>query len=78
MEFDTLDDLIEHDRYDSVDFSIERQTILLDMLVDLIDKEFDRSRLSQAARHNQRLLEKFSLIYIDDWYHTIDRATKID
>lgn len=76
--FDTLDDVIDHDQYDHSDFAIERQIKLLDMMVDLIDLDFDQDRLDRAALHNQRLLEKFSLTWFDDYMHSIEKAAVLD
>ena len=52
--FDVLDDLVDHDRYDNIEFNIHRQTVLLDMAQELLDfdtvKHWDR--LHAASQHN--------------------------
>lgn len=77
MGFDTLDDIIDHTQYDNIDFCIERQVKLLDILVDLIGRDFDKDRLNQAAKHNQELLRKFSGTWMDDCLEAINKASEI-
>ena len=52
--FDVLDDLIDHNRYDNIEFNIHRQTVILDMAQELLDfdtvKHWDR--LHAASQHN--------------------------
>lgn len=52
--FDVLDDLVDHDRYDNIEFNIHRQTVILDMAQELLDfdtvKHWDR--LHAASQHN--------------------------
>jgi hypothetical protein len=52
--FDVLDDLVDHNRYDNIEFNIDRQTVILDMAQELLDfdtvKHWDR--LHAASQHN--------------------------
>lgn len=59
--FDTLDDLVDHDRYDNVDNVIQRQTMILDMLQEILNFDViaNRSRLQQAASHNLNLIKQW-------------------
>jgi hypothetical protein len=59
--FDTLDDLVKHDRYDKVDDPIQRQTVILEMLQEMLnfDVAANRSRLQQAASHNLNLIKQW-------------------
>lgn len=66
MGFDLLDDVVDHNRYDNVDHEIVRQSIILDMLQELADREIDLHRVTKAALHNQTLLKEFSKVWIHD------------
>ena len=74
MGFDILDDMINHAAYDDLDSCIDRQTQILAMLKELIHGNVDSRRLQQAARHNQNLLEKFSMTSYQDCEKVIDHA----
>jgi hypothetical protein len=52
--FDVLDDLVDHDRYDNIEFNIDRQTVILDMAQELLTFDTDKhwDRLHAASQHN--------------------------
>jgi len=56
MGFDVMDDVIDHDSYDSLESPIDRQAQLISLASDMIDRGFDHDRSRQAALHNQTLL----------------------
>lgn len=60
--FDTLDDLVDHSRYDLLDDCIQRQSVVLDIAQELcnFDVEQHWERLQQAAIHNSNLLKQWS------------------
>lgn len=60
--FDTLDDLVDHSRYDLLDDCIQRQSVVLDIAQELcnFDVEQHWERLQQAATHNSNLLKQWS------------------
>ena len=57
--FDVLDDFVDHDRYDCLDFDIDRQTVILDMAQEMqnFDTEKHWDRLKTASDHNLELLK---------------------
>lgn len=59
--FDVLDDLVDHAAYDSVEDSIQRQTIILDLAQTMcnFDVAAHQARLQQAAVHNLSLLKQW-------------------
>jgi hypothetical protein len=68
MGFDVLDDIVDHG-YDNIDFSIERQSVLLDLAQQLGKIEYTPalySRLQQAAESNQNLLVRFNKSFKSD------------
>jgi len=74
--FDTLDDMIDHDRYDRLASTISRQSTILDMATEMLDRDFDQGRLRQAAGHNQQLMQSYSQRFEIDCMATIDRAVE--
>jgi hypothetical protein len=76
MGFDVLDDLIDHNYYDVVDFEINRQHKILNLSEDLcnydITKHYDR--LIEAAQHNQNLLLNFSAAADKDFEDALNKA----
>jgi hypothetical protein len=61
MGFDVLDDLVDHS-YDSVDFAIHRQGVLLDQIEIMCQQTLTPTQIArcqQAANHNQQLLTEF-------------------
>lgn len=68
MGFDVLDDIVDHG-YDNIDFSIERQSVLLDLAQQLGKIEYTPAlyaRLQQAAESNQNLLVRFNKSFKSD------------
>jgi hypothetical protein len=59
--FDVLDDLVDHSRYDHLEFEIDRQSVIIQMAKELedFDTELHRSRLEQAQQHNIDLIYKW-------------------
>lgn len=76
MGFDVLDDIIDHSRYDNIDFSIARQSQILTLLEEIIDKDLDHERLERAAMTNQNLLKKFSHVWLEDFTKCVQDAAK--
>lgn len=72
--FDLLDDVIDHDSYDAIDSSVERQMCILDLLPSVIELDITYTRLKQAAHHNQSLLKNFSKTWLEDLKNAIDDA----
>lgn len=70
--FDVLDDLVDHDRYDNIEFNIHRQTVILDMAQELLDfdtvKHWDR--LHAASQHN--------LAQLKHWQHNVSDLVRAD
>lgn len=70
--FDVLDDLVDHDRYDNIEFDIHRQTVILDMAQELLDfdtvKHWDR--LHAASQHN--------LAQLKYWQHNVSDLVRAD
>ena len=70
--FDVLDDLVDHDRYDNIEFNIHRQTVILDMAQELL--EFDTvkhwDRLHAASQHN--------LAQLKHWQHNVSDLVRAD
>jgi hypothetical protein len=61
MGFDVLDDLVDHS-YDSVNFAMDRQLVILDQIKTLCQQTLTPAqivRCQQAATHNQLLLTEF-------------------
>ena len=75
MGFDVLDDIVDHESYDSLDSPVARQTQILDLMPTLIAHQIDYHRLQQAAQHNQNLLAKFSKSSVQDIKYVIDQAS---
>lgn len=76
MGFDVLNDIIDHNRYDLLDSPVERQSVILDMLMEMLDTDLDLMRLRQAAAHNQRLMERYANRFEIDCLATIDQAVE--
>lgn len=70
--FDVLDDLVDHDRYDNIEFNIDRQTVILDIAQELLDfdtvKHWDR--LHAASQHN--------LAQLKHWQHNVSDLVRAD
>jgi len=70
--FDVLDDLVDHDRYDNIEFHIDRQTVILDMAQELLDfdtvKHWDR--LHTASQHN--------LAQLKYWQNNVNNLVRAD
>jgi len=75
MGFDVLDDVINHSMYDNIDFAIERQVRILDILEANMDKNLDYDRLQKAATSNQNLLKNFSKKWFDDFISCVETAS---
>ena len=78
MGFDVLDDIVDHS-YDNIEFDIDRQIKLLDIAKNLCSITFTfalQKRLTQAALHNQQLLNEMKKTYIIDVDNTISRAKR--
>jgi hypothetical protein len=75
MGFDVLDDIVDHESYDSLECAVARQSQILDLMPALIAKSMDNNRLVQAAQHNQNLLAKFSKTWLQDIKSVIDQAS---
>ena len=75
MGFDVLDDIVDHS-YDTIEFAIERQVEILNLVEKLVNLDIIplQTRLRQAAEHNQQLLKKFADTWQDDFQETISRA----
>ena len=74
--FDVLDDLVNHD-YDSVEFTIERQIMLLDQIELMCKKTLTTAQIArcqQAADHNQALLDTMLKNFHNDVDKTCSRA----
>jgi hypothetical protein len=70
--FDVLDDIVDHS-YDSIEFEIDRQVKILDIMQDLCKLQFNNqlhARLEKAAMHNQKLLDTM----FSNWHHDVDDA----
>jgi hypothetical protein len=68
LGFDVLDDLVDHS-YDTVDFAIDRQSMLLNQIEVMCRQTLTESqtqRCQLAANHNQHLLLKMFDCYHDD------------
>lgn len=72
MGFDVLDDIINHSLYDEIDFVIERQVKILDILQEIMEKDFDHDRLKHAATTNQTLLKNFSNQWFEDFVSSVE------
>lgn len=77
MGFDVLDDVINHSMYDEIDFAIERQVRILDILEANMDKNFDHDRLEKAATSNQNLLKNFSKKWFEDFLSCVETAAQV-
>lgn len=73
--FDVLDDIVDHS-YDDVDFTIERQSAILDQCKKLsaLDIPSLSRRLSDASEHNCELLEIFYNTWVQDVDDTFSKA----
>lgn len=72
LGFDVLDDLVDHG-YDQIDFSIERQSALLDLAQTMCQRTLtveQIARCEQAAKHNQQRLQEM----FDIWHCDIDQS----
>jgi len=76
MGFDVLDDIVNHDRYDTIDWAVDRQSKILDIAQEMCDSVFDSIRLINAARHNQNLLAKFWSSCEADYIDCVNAAAR--
>jgi len=76
--FDVLDDLVDHNQYDSIEHPIERQTKILEIAQQLLDFDTVKnwSRLEFAAKINNRVLRQWKNALpqaaFDDFYRVLD------
>ena len=76
--FDVLDDLVDHG-YDSQDFAIDRQRMMLDQCQNMCQRELTTDqikRCQQAAQHNQSLLDKLYTTFHTDVTMACQNAIK--
>jgi hypothetical protein len=78
MGFDVLDDVVDHDYYDNIETAVERQSKILDLAQNYVNQTFDHDRCAKAARHNQNILQEFSLTWRQDYKDTIAAALTHD
>lgn len=74
MGFDVLDDLVDHS-YDQIEFEIDRQVALLDLMEKLVQVDFTEKtfkRCKKAAEHNQALLKQLYARWYDDINQTYE------
>jgi len=73
-----LDDVVDHS-YDHIEFTIERQSAILDQCVKLSMLDIDplQQRLVKAAEHNRALLETFHNTWFQDVDDTVSRAIEL-
>lgn len=76
--FDVLDDIVDHG-YDEIDFTINRQSAILDQCEVLAKLDVDRcmSRLQKAANHNIALLNEFYSQWKQDIDGCVTRAMEL-
>jgi hypothetical protein len=76
MGFDVYDDIVNHDRYDLIEFEIERQVVILDMMEELCNLDIIKlnARLTQGQIHNQNLLKQFNNTWKEDFLTTLSNA----
>jgi hypothetical protein len=75
MGFDVLDDIVNHNLYDSL-LEVPRQAVMLQLTKELIQLDFPsiKTRLEEAAKHNQNLLRQWNLTWKQDFETTIQQA----
>jgi hypothetical protein len=78
MGFDTLDDIVNHNQYDNIEFGISRQIEILNLAEELVSLDINKlkPRLIEAASYNQHLMKQFSESWQTDYRHTIDLAVE--
>lgn len=76
MGFDVYDDIVNHDRYDLIEFEIDRQVVILDMMEELCNLNIIKlnARLIQGQIHNQNLLKQFNNTWKEDFLITLSNA----
>lgn len=77
MGFDLVDDLIDHDSYDKLDSALSRQIKILDIACALENMRLDFDRLVRAAQHNQDILQNFWSTCEQDFFRSVDHASKL-
>ena len=77
--FDVLDDYVDHTYDQTIQHGFRLQAILdqLETFVDRCYNKHDYDRFSQAADHNQQLLQKFALAWPDKLANVLDRINHI-
>jgi hypothetical protein len=76
MGFDVLDDVVPHNMYDGIEFDIDRQVAILDVVQLLLEKEINSERVKHAANHNQQLMKQFAKTWQDDFIECVEKAAK--
>lgn len=76
MGFDVYDDIVNHDRYDLIEFEIDRQVVILDLIEELCNLDIIKlnTRLVQGQIHNQNLLKQFNNTWKEDFLISLSNA----